>query len=133
MFHALGEVQVSAMPFVLTILVAFALCFVTFAVAALLDSEQDTWLVRAGQRARLSTTRMHRMLKRRHVDAGRYVRAFTAGELREQIRTCGNCSLGALCDRALNSRAPAARSSFSFCPNRPAIERYLNAPARAAA
>lgn len=130
MFHALGEVQVSAMPFLLTILGAFALCFVTFAVAALFDSGQDNWLVRAGQRARLSTTRMHRMLKRRHIDVGRYVGAFTPGELREQIATCRECSRGSTCDRALQSRAQASRSSFSFCPNRPSIERYFNTPAR---
>lgn len=133
MFHALGEVQVSAMPFLLTILAAFALCFVTFAVAALLDSTQDNWLVRAVQRARMSTTRMPRMLKRRHVDIARYVHAFTPGELREQIATCHGCSRVSTCDRALQSQSLASRSSFSFCPNRPSIERYFNTPARVAA
>jgi hypothetical protein len=131
MLHALGAVEVSATPFLLTILAAFALCFVTFAVAALLDSNQDTWLVRAGQRTRLARTRMHRMLKRRHIDVARYVGVFTPAELRGQVAACHECSRGSTCDRALRSRSHASRSSFSFCPNRPSIERYFNTPAGA--
>lgn len=130
MSYALGYVQVSAAPYVLTLLVALAACIVVIAAAALLDSEQDTWLVRAGQRARLFTTRMNRMLKRRHIDATGYVGMLSLAELRGQIATCQNCGLADLCDNALRSRAASSsRSAFSFCPNRPAIERYLSARA----
>lgn len=124
MFHALGAVEVSAAPYVWTILTVFAACVLTLAVASLLDSDQETWLVRAGQRVRLSRTRMGRMLRRRHVDIGAYARSLSVPAIKEQISTCRHCGLVDLCDRALGSRGPS-RSAFSFCPNRPAIERHL--------
>ena len=68
--------------------------------------------------------RMFRMLRRRHVDVAGYARVQGAVELGRQLRACEDCRHTAVCDRALKSRAPS-RSSYSFCPNRPAIERYL--------
>ncbi len=133
MIYALGSVEVSAAPYLLTILTAFVACLLVFAVAALLDSEQDTWLVRAGQRARLSTTRMRRMLKRRGVDIADYTSALTLAQIREQVRVCQTCGLVDLCDRALDSRAAGSRSSFSFCPNQSPIQRYLASLAHAGA
>ena len=124
MFYALGAVEVSAAPYVWTILTVFTACVLTLVVASLLDSDAETWLVRAGQRVRLSRTRMGRMLERRRVDLGAYVRALSVAELKAQISTCRHCGLVDLCDRALGSRGPS-RSAFSFCPNRPAIERHL--------
>ena len=124
MFYALGAVEVSAAPYLWAILTLFAACVLTLAVAALLDSDAETWLVRAGQRARLSRTRMRRMLKRRHVDIGAYARSLSVPEIKEQVSICRHCGLVDLCDRALQSRGPS-RSAFSFCPNRPAIERHL--------
>jgi hypothetical protein len=124
MFPALGMVEVSATPYLLTILAAFALCLLTFAVFALVDSSAETWPVRALQRGRLRASRMHRMLKRRHVDVAAYARSLDVIELKQQLQKCRDCGLSGLCDRALKSRAPS-RSVFSFCPNRPAIEHYL--------
>ena len=124
MFYALGSVEVSAAPYLWTILTLFAACVLTLAIAAVLDSDEDTWLVRAGQRIRLSRTRMRRMLRRRHVDLGAYARSLSVAEMKDQISTCRTCGLVDLCDRALESRGPS-RSVFSFCPNRPAIERHL--------
>lgn len=128
MLQALGSVQVSAMPYVLTILTLFAACVLIFAFATLLDSDRESALVRVIQRARLSRTRMRVMLRRRHVGLDAYARSLSVLEMKRQIRTCRNCGLADLCDRALQSRGPS-RSVFSFCPNRPAIERFLY-PAR---
>lgn len=124
MIYALGSVQVSVMPYLLTILAAFALCLLVFAATSLLDSDAETWPVRATQRARLRRSRMYRMLKRRHVDIAGYARSLPVAELKEQIQACRDCGMTNVCDRALKSRGPS-RSVFSFCPNRPAIERYL--------
>ena len=124
MFYALGSVEVSAAPYLWTILTLFTACVLTLAVAALLDSNAENGLVHAGQRVRLSRTRMRRMLKRRHVNLGAYARSLTVAEMKDQISTCQHCGLTDLCDRALESRGPS-RSAFSFCPNRPAIERHL--------
>jgi len=124
MFTAVGMVEVSATPYLLTILAAFALCLVTFAGFALFDSNAETWLVRAVQRGRLRASRMYRMLKRRHADVAAYARSLDVIALKQQLQKCRDCGLSALCDRALKSRAPS-RSVFSFCPNRPTIEHYL--------
>ena len=124
MSPALGFVPVSVTPYLLTILGAFALCLLTFAVVALLDSTAETWPVRALQRARLRASRMHRMLTRRHIDVAGYARSLEAVELKHQLDTCRHCGLTAMCDRALTSHA-SSRSAYSFCPNRPAIGRYL--------
>jgi hypothetical protein len=51
MFEALGLVQVSAAPYVATILTGLAICVLALAALALRDSEQDTWLARAVRRA----------------------------------------------------------------------------------
>jgi len=124
MFPALGMVEVSATPYLLTILAAFALSLLVFAGLALFDSNAETWPVRALQRGRLRASRMYRMLKRRHVDVAAYARSLDVIELKQQLRICEHCGLTALCDRAMKSRAPS-RSAFSFCPNRPSIEHYL--------
>ena len=124
MFYALGSVQVTAAPLLWTLLVAFSACVLVIAAAALLDSNANTWPVRAVQRVRLSTTRMHRMLRRRQVAIGAYTRGLSVTELKEQIDTCTHCGLVDLCDRALGAEGNG-RSAFSFCPNRPAIERHL--------
>ena len=127
MFHALGSVEISAMPYVATLLIALAFCVLTFAGAALLDSDRDNALVRLGQRLRLRSTRMHRMLQRRGIQAGPYVRTLGVVQVRSQIATCRACGSQQLCDRALASRGGAnSHSRFTFCPNRPALERYLD-------
>lgn len=125
MLYALGAVQVSAAPYLLTLLIAFAGCVLVLVVATLLDSDADTALVRAAQFGRLWRTRMPRMLKRRQVDVWAYARSLSLPALKEQIAVCERCGLEDLCDRALRSRAPGARSTFSFCPNRPAIQRHV--------
>lgn len=124
MLHAVGAVEVSVTPYVLTILTAFAACVLILAYAALMDSDAETALVRAGQRLRLGRSRMGRMLRRRHVALPAYARALSVVEIKRQLQTCKGCGLTDLCDRALDARGPS-RSSFSFCPNRPGIERYL--------
>lgn len=124
MSPALGFVQVSVTPYLLTILATFALCLLMLAVLALFDSDLERWPVRLLQRARLRGSRMYRMLKRRHVDVPGYARSLAVAELKQQLRTCENCGLVRLCDRACSTRAPS-RSAFSFCPNRLAIESYL--------
>lgn len=132
MFHALGEVQLSVAPYIWTLFTVLAACIFVLAWAALADSGAETWPVRAVQRWRLGRTRMVRMLRRRHVPVGAYVRLLPVAQLKEQIQTCQTCGLDDLCDRALAGPGPS-RSVFSFCPNRPVIERCLMSPARAAA
>lgn len=124
MLHALGAVQVSAAPYLLTILTAFAACVLILAYAALMDSDAETLLVRAGHKLRLSQSRMGRMLRRRHVSVPAYARSLAVVELKRQIAQCQGCGLTPLCDRALAGNG-ASRSTFSFCPNRNAIERFL--------
>lgn len=130
MLHALGAVQVSAAPYLLTILTAFTACVLILAYAALMDSDAETVLVRAGQRLRLSQSRMGRMLRRRHAGVAAYAKSLSVVELKRQVAQCRGCGLTQLCDRALAGNG-ASRSSFSFCPNRNAIERFLG-EARAA-
>ena len=132
MLYAVGSVGVSATPYILTIFGAFAACLLILAYAALMDSDAETVLVRAGQTLRLSRSRMGRMLRRRHVVLPAYARTLSVVEIKKQLRTCRNCGLTDLCDRALDARGPS-RSSFSFCPNRPTIERYLAGAAPALA
>jgi len=132
MFYAPGSAEISAAPYLWTILTTFAACVLLLASAALLDSELDTWAVRAGQNVRLMRTRLGRMLKRRHVTRSNYTRLLTVAEIRRQIQVCQGCSCTDLCDRALDSRAVEPRSRYSFCPNHPAIDRYLGTgPVRA--
>lgn len=123
MLYALGSVQVSATPYLLTIFGAFAVCLLILAYAALMDSEAEIALVRAAQRLRLARSRMGRMLRRRHVSVPAYARALSVVELRRQVALCRDCGLTDLCDRALRGTGPS-RSAFSFCPNRTAIERF---------
>lgn len=125
MFYALGAVQVSAMPYLVILLSTLAFCILMLAGATLLDSDAEAWPVRAMQRARLRTTRMEQMLRRRNIDVGAYARGLPVAELKAQIATCRSCGLTDLCDRCLESRVPATSASFSFCPNRPAVERRL--------
>lgn len=124
MLHAIGSVQISAAPYVMTILTVLVTCIVILAWASLLDSDLDTPLARAIQKVRLSRSRMGRMLRRRHVSVAAYANSLPMLEMKQQVQTCRNCRLQDLCDRALAGRGPS-RSSFSFCPNRPAIERHL--------
>ena len=135
MYYAPGSVEISAAPYLWTILTVFAACVLLLASAALLDSELDTWVVRAGQSVRLMRARLGRMLKRRHVTRSNYVRLLTVAEIRRQIQVCEGCSCTDLCDRALNSEATRdgePRSRYSFCPNHPEIDRYLGTgPVRA--
>jgi hypothetical protein len=124
MLYPVGSVAVSAAPFVVTIFAAFAACVLILALAALMDSDAETVWVRAAQKLRLGRSRMGRMLRRRHVALSSYARSLSVVEIKRQLGTCRNCRLTDLCDRALDARGPS-RSSFSFCPNRADIERYL--------
>ena len=124
MLYALGSVQVSAAPYLLTIFTALAACVLILAWAALVDSDAETLLVRAGHKLRLSQSRMGHLLRRRHVDVAAYAKSLTVVELKRQVAQCRDCGLTELCDRALAGNG-ASRSSFSFCPNRSAIDRFL--------
>jgi len=105
---------------------------VTFGILAILaivtlrDTDEDTGLVRAYQRWRLSRTRMSRLLKRRHVEAAAYVRSLPVVEVKAQIARCRDCQCKERCDRALRSLAPCT-SRYSFCPNTESVERFVKA------
>lgn len=75
-----------------------------------------TWLVRVLQGWSLHRSRMARLLRRRGVDVGAYVRAFPIVEIESQLARCHACAFKGTCDRALRSTAPS-RSTYSFCPN----------------
>ena len=132
MFYAPVSAEISAAPYIWTILTVFAACVLLLASAALLDSELDTWVVRLGLHVRLMRARLGRMLTRRRITPSNYARLLTVAEIRRQILVCQGCSCTDLCDRALDSRAVEPRSRYSFCPNHPAIDRYLGTgPVRA--
>ena len=105
---------------------------VTFGILAILafvtlrDTDEDTWLVRAYQGLRLRSTRMSRLLRRRHVGVGEYVRSLPVAEVKAQIARCQGCACKALCDRALGSIAPCT-SRYSFCPNTEPVDRFVRA------
>jgi hypothetical protein len=82
------------------------------------------WLARLFQRLHLRRTRLARLLRRRGVDTGAYLRAFPIVAIETQIACCYSCQSKALCDRALASRGHG-RSRYSFCPNTSVVERYL--------
>jgi hypothetical protein len=127
MFPATGGVAVSATPFVVTLLFAFGACVLVLAVAALLDSDRESALVRAVLRLRLTGLRMPRMLVRHGIAPGEYLAAHSVAEIREHIRRCEKCAgtLGDLCDRDLDARHPCAHTAFAYCPNRNAVQGYL--------
>lgn len=83
-----------------------------------------TWLARLMQGLYLRRSRMGRLLRRRGIDPGAYLRAFPIVALETQLARCYRCPAKALCDRALASRKHG-RSRYSFCPNAPAVERFL--------
>lgn len=131
MFYALGSVEVSAMPYVATILTLFAACVLVLVSAALLDADSEMPLVRLAQRARLSGMRLGRMLRREGIAVRDYAGTLSAATLRQQALTCGQCSQTRLCDRALaGRRGPNSHTHFTFCPNQPAIARYLDPRSR---
>ena len=98
----------------------------TLALLTLRDTDEDTWLVRAYQGWRLKGTRMSRLLKRRHVGVGDYVRSLPVAEVKAQIARCHDCQCKELCDRALRSIAPCT-SRYSFCPNTDSVDRFAKA------
>ena len=125
MVPAAGPLEIEAIPLLTTLLLAFALSALVLAVAMLFDSPRDTPLVRAGQRLRLVGMRMPRMLQRHGIAVGDYLDSLSVAQIREHIRNCDRCSLGDLCDRDLDARHPCTRTSFAYCPNRNAVQRYL--------
>jgi hypothetical protein len=126
MSYALGVAEVSAAPYVWTILTALAACVLILAIAALLDAGSEMPLVRFAQQLRLSRTRMGRMLRRRGIRVGAYAGSLSAVTLQRQAAICGRCGSTAMCDRALRSRGGAhSHTRYTFCPNQDAVERYL--------
>lgn len=127
MFYALGSVEVSAMPYVATILTLFTACVLVLVTAALLDSDSEMPLVRLAQRARISGLRLGRMLRRQGVTVRDYAGTLSAATLQRQALACRQCSQTQLCDRALaGNGGPNSHTRFTFCPNQPAIARYLD-------
>ena len=131
MFYALGSVEVPAMAYVATILILFAASVLVFVMAALLDSDSEIPLVRLAQRTRLSVTRLGGLLQRQGIPLRDYAGTLSAATLREQALTCAQCRQTRLCDRALAGRGgPNAHTHYTFCPNQPAIARYLDPRSR---
>ena len=131
MFYALGSVEVSALPYVATILTLFAACVLVFATAALLDSDSEMPLVRLAQSGRLSAMRLGGMLQRQGIAVRDYAATLSSATLRRQALTCQQCSQTRRCDRALAGRGgPNSHTRFTFCPNQPAIARYLDPRSR---
>jgi hypothetical protein len=83
-----------------------------------------TWLIRVFQRFAFAQARMGRMLRRRGIPPGAYLRAFPFIEVEAQLARCHACPCKGLCDRALASRAPT-RSRYSFCANARFIDSYI--------
>lgn len=127
--YAAETFHLSMAPYVLMLSAILLTCVAIIFMATLMDSDADTGLVRVWQHARLSTTRMRRMLRRRGIAPGAFVRSQSVPDLREQINLCRECLQHELCDRALASVKLSSHATFSFCPNRPAIERYVLAHA----
>lgn len=131
MFYALGSVEVAAMPYVATILTLLAACLLVLVTAALLDSDSEMPLVRLAQRARLSCLRLGRMLRRQGISVRDYAGTLSAATLQRQALTCQQCSQTRLCDGALAGHGgPRSHTHFTFCPNQPAIARYLDPRSR---
>jgi hypothetical protein len=82
------------------------------------------WIVRLVQSWHIGRIRLGRLLKRRGIDPAAYVRSLPIVEVEAQIADCHSCICQPLCDRAVRARTPS-RSTYSFCPNTDAIERYL--------
>ena len=87
--------------------------------------EYPAWLARFFQKWHLShRTRMGRLLRKRRIAVGDYLRALNFREIEAQIARCHACDSQVRCDRALRGAANG-RTRYSFCPNTPAVERYL--------
>jgi len=77
------------------------------------------------QRWRLRGTRLRRLLARRHVDLGLYLRSFPAAQIRAQVEACERCASAERCERTLQSLG-AGTSAYRFCPNRDAFEPFVD-------
>jgi len=85
----------------------------------------DAIVSRLRQHWRLRGTRLRRLLARRHVDLGLYLRSTPAEQIRAQVNACRCCASAEYCERALKSLA-AGTSDYRFCPNRGAIEPFFD-------
>jgi hypothetical protein len=88
------------------------------------------WFVRLLQTWHMRRARLGRLLQRRGIDPAAYVRAYPIIEIEAQLADCHICISQPICDRALRSQAPS-RSTYSFCPNTDAIERFRRTASRA--
>ncbi|GEM_PF-3591522 len=71
----------------------------------------------------LQRVRLFKMLRRRGVDVGDYLRKTEVSDMRRQIARCETCQNIRACDSALE-REDAAGGDISFCPNKAALELY---------
>lgn len=125
--YAAETLNISMAPYVLMLSAILMTCIAVIFMAAVMDSDTENGLVRGWQYAALSTTRMRRMIRRRGIPLWDYLGAFAVPELREQRARCRECSQHELCDQALASAKLSGHATFSFCPNRPTIERFRSA------
>ena len=126
MVEVLGSTVITTVVYAMAIVTTLALCVLIVAAAALLSGDEETPLARLGVEWRLSHTRMARLLKRRGIAPARYTDSLSVATLQRQVAICRQCQGKDRCDRALASRGGAhSHTHFTYCPNQPAIERYL--------
>lgn len=125
MIYSFYSSHVSLMPQVLALEFLVVLCVSALALLALQDSDESTWLVRAYLRRKLSGTRYMKMLKQCRIDPANYLRAVPVADIKRQASVCRSCPNTVLCDRSLGKCT--TNTDFSFCPNRPSIDRFFGA------
>lgn len=112
--------------FVYTVILAFLLSLTALAVLSFIDHDRGQKLLRTCLGNRLASTRMFKMLERRHIAPLSYIQETGIADLRAQIRTCRNCSRQDMCDESLYDIG-VRQPNFSFCPNRRTVEKLIRA------
>jgi len=111
------------------LLSGLALSIGTLIVLSLIDSGSVQSLQRAVLAHQLHKLRLSRMLRKRGIDEGRYVRLIPVAELRTAVANCRSCPEQGKCDAVLAAPGWCARS-LPECPNTRALDRFVDSAHR---
>lgn len=119
-----ADLSMSIGSVVLVLELGLAAGAVLLAWLALRDAGSDRRQPRERLRLELARSRLGGLLARRDIGAGEYLAAVPTAEIKRQLAKCRTCPQKRRCDQE-RMAAGSGRGGNRFCPNLPAIERYL--------
>ncbi|MBX6419762.1 MAG: hypothetical protein IRZ06_01975 [Nevskia sp.] len=115
-----------ATPFIAAVLLSFLFALAAVSVLTFLDTERGQRWQRAWLGRRLAHSRMRGMLAAHGIEPQTYLQQTPVAQMRAQLRVCRECPYRQRCARVCDTaRHFRSGRDYSFCPNRPAIERFL--------